>query len=316
MTIDAAADGSSLGNPGPSGWGWYVDADHWAAGGWARGTNNMGELMAVLDLLRQSAELPDDLRVHCDSRYVIDAVTKWTPGWKARGWRRADGQPVLNLELIQAIDEAMTARRKAGRKVEFVWVKGHAGHPLNEAADRLANGAATAYQNGSVPDPGPGFTGYAAGPAPRRTAAAEPVRMAPTRAHTVASAEPAGLFSLTATGPESADVPDDLETVIELERSLLAAAVRTRPRALEALLHPDWSEVGSSGRLLERESVVGGLAPVQAQLEVIEASKLADDVVLLVWRAVGPERASLRSSVWVRVDGQWRQRFHQGTVQA
>ncbi len=106
MTIDAAADGSSLGNPGPSGWGWYVDADRWAAGGWPRGTNNMGELMAVLDLLRQSAKLPDDLRVHCDSRYVIDAVTKWTPAWKARGWRKADGQPVLNLELIQAIDEA------------------------------------------------------------------------------------------------------------------------------------------------------------------------------------------------------------------
>jgi ribonuclease HI len=157
VTIDAAADGSSLGNPGPSGWGWYVDADHWAAGGWRRGTNNMGELMAVLDLLRQSEPLGEDLRVHCDSRYVIDAVTKWTPGWKAKGWRKADGKPVLNLDLIQAIDEQMGRRRAAGRRVDFVWVKGHAGHPLNEQADRLANGAATAYQGGGVPDPGPGF---------------------------------------------------------------------------------------------------------------------------------------------------------------
>ena len=74
--IIAAADGSSLANPGPSGWAWYIDDDRWAAGGWAHGTNNMGELMAVLDLLRQTADDPQELTVLCDSQYVINSLTK------------------------------------------------------------------------------------------------------------------------------------------------------------------------------------------------------------------------------------------------
>src|SRR5664279_4584663 len=86
--IIAAADGSSLSNPGPAGWAWYVDEDRWAAGGWAHGTNNMGELMAVLDLLRQTHG--EELRVLCDSQYAINCCTKWIPGWKRRWWRKAD----------------------------------------------------------------------------------------------------------------------------------------------------------------------------------------------------------------------------------
>ena len=154
MTIIAAADGSALGNPGPAGWGWYVDPSCWAAGGWAHGTNNMGELTAVLDLLQQSAHLDDELLVFCDSLYVINSVTKWMRGWKRRGWRKGDGKPVLNVEIMQALDVAVT-----GRKVEFRWVKGHSGHPLNEEADRLANQAAAAWRDGTPPEPGPGFAG-------------------------------------------------------------------------------------------------------------------------------------------------------------
>ena len=154
MTIIAAADGSALGNPGPAGWGWYVDDDCWAAGGWIRGTNNKAELTAVLDLLQQTAHLEDDLLVYCDSTYVINSVTTWMAGWKRRGWKKGDGQPVLNVEIMQALDAAMQ-----GRRVRFTWVKGHSGHPLNEAADRLANGAATAWRAGSAPPPGPGFEG-------------------------------------------------------------------------------------------------------------------------------------------------------------
>ena len=134
MTIIAAADGSALGNPGPAGWGWYVDGGCWAAGGWPHGTNNMGELTAVLDLLQQTAHVPDDLLVYCDSTYVINSITKWMPGWKRRGWKKGDGKPVLNVEIMRALDAAM-----AGRRVRFVWVKGHAGHPENERADELAN---------------------------------------------------------------------------------------------------------------------------------------------------------------------------------
>ena len=150
--IIAAADGSALGNPGPAGWAWYVDDDCWASGGWPHGTNNMGELMAVLDLLQQTAHLDEELLVYCDSTYVINTVTKWMAGWKRRGWRKGDGKPVMNVELVKGLDAAMQ-----GRRVTFEWVKGHAGHELNEAADRLANAAALAFRNGQEPDPGPGF---------------------------------------------------------------------------------------------------------------------------------------------------------------
>lgn len=152
MTITAAADGSALGNPGPNGWAWYIDDANWAAGGSPHGTNNQGELQAVLELLRATAAADDNLVIECDSRYVIDSVTKWMPGWKRRGWRKADGAPVLNRELLEGIDDALR-----GREVRFEWVKGHAGHPLNEAADERANAAAKAYQQQTEPARGPGF---------------------------------------------------------------------------------------------------------------------------------------------------------------
>ncbi|MGF2949254.1 ribonuclease H family protein [Microbacterium alcoholitolerans] len=153
MTITAAADGSALGNPGPNGWAWYIDEDRWAAGGSPHGTNNQGELRAVLELLVATAGIDEKLIIECDSRYVIDSVTKWMPGWKRRGWRKSDGGPVLNRDLLEGIDEAMR-----GRDVSFSWVKGHAGHPLNEAADERANAAARAYQKGDEPRRGPGFS--------------------------------------------------------------------------------------------------------------------------------------------------------------
>ncbi|MFT4259635.1 ribonuclease H family protein [Microbacterium sp.] len=153
MTITAAADGSALGNPGPNGWAWYIDDDNWAAGGSPHGTNNQGELQAVLELLRATAGTDEKLRIECDSKYVIDSITKWMPGWKRKGWRKSDGGPVLNRDLMEALDEAMR-----GRDVEFSWVKGHAGHPLNEAADERANAAAKAYQKKQAPQRGPGFT--------------------------------------------------------------------------------------------------------------------------------------------------------------
>ena len=163
--IIAAADGSALGNPGPAGWAWYIDDDHWASGGWAHGTNNMGELKAVLDLFEATASRPEaKLRVYCDSQYVINSLTKWMPGWKKKGWKKSDGKPVLNRDLLEALDQALT-----GRDYEFIWVKGHAGHELNEKVDSLANGAARAYQEGREPAHGPGFG------APAEPAAVEPV---------------------------------------------------------------------------------------------------------------------------------------------
>lgn len=158
MTITAAADGSSLGNPGPAGWAWYVDEDTWDAGGWPQGTNNLGELTAILRLLEATAETGEELHILADSQYAINVVSKWRLGWKKRGWTKADKKPIKNLELIQEIDRAME-----GRRVTFEWVKGHAGHHMNERADDLARACAEAYQAGRTPEPGPGFGGAARG---------------------------------------------------------------------------------------------------------------------------------------------------------
>ena len=153
MTTVVAVDGSALGNPGPAGWAWYVDENCWAAGGWPSSSNNRGELTALLELLKATAPTNEELHVLADSQYVINSVTKWIAGWKANGWRKADKKPVVNVDLMQAIDKAIT-----GRKVSFEWVRGHSGHPLNEAADDKARAAATAYQRHVSVESGPGWT--------------------------------------------------------------------------------------------------------------------------------------------------------------
>lgn len=153
MTTVVAIDGSALGNPGPAGWAWYVDENCWAAGGWPSSSNNRGELTALLELLKATAPTNEELHVLADSQYVINSVTKWIAGWKANGWRKADKKPVVNVDLMQAIDKAIT-----GRKVSFEWVRGHSGHPLNEAADDKARAAATAYQRHGSVESGPGWT--------------------------------------------------------------------------------------------------------------------------------------------------------------
>ncbi|QEO15445.1 ribonuclease HI [Agromyces intestinalis] len=152
--ITAAADGSALGNPGPAGWAWYVDDGCWAAGGWTRATNNQGELKAVLELLRATAHLDDELLIQCDSQYVINCVTKWMPGWKRKGWRKSDGKPVLNQDLLLELDAALV-----GRRYRFEWVRGHAGHAANEAADLRARAVAEAYRSGGEIPSGPGWSG-------------------------------------------------------------------------------------------------------------------------------------------------------------
>jgi ribonuclease HI len=324
VTLIAAADGSALGNPGPAGWAWYVDADRWASGGWPHGTNNMGELTAVLDLLQRTAGLDDDLLIYCDSMYVINSVTRWMPGWKRKGWRKGDGKPVLNVEIMKALDAAL-----AGRRVRFEWVKGHAGHPLNEEADRLANAAAVAFSQGRTADAGPGLGAAAGAPVPptaggavgqRRPAAAsaaEPPEPAlgSRRSRRVAPAEPEDLFSAMAdqsTEPE----PSDTERVIALERELLGDRVRSDPASMAALLHPDWCEIGRSGRLWSRSDALAEIGPLPApvRLDVLAVHRVDAATILLIWRAIGGEDSTLRSSLWVK-DGDWRQRFHQGTTE-
>lgn len=204
MTIKAAADGSSLGNPGPAGWAWYVDEDTWDAGGWPQGTNNLGELTAILRLLEATAETGEELHILADSQYAINVVSKWRLGWKKRGWTKADKKPIKNLELIQEIDRAME-----GRRVTFEWVKGHAGHHMNERADDLARACAEAYQAGRTPEPGPGFGGASRGTASADQASGDQPDEGATAV--TASLEPHNVPAAT-DAPESAPASRDAAT--------------------------------------------------------------------------------------------------------
>ncbi|MEX5257548.1 RNase H family protein [Kocuria arenosa] len=328
MTITAAADGSALGNPGPAGWAWYIDDNTWRAGGWPHGTNNMGELKAVLDLLEATAHRPDEpLRVLCDSQYVINSITKWMPGWKKKGWKKRDGKPVLNVELMKALDAAM-----AGRNVHFEWVKGHAGHELNEAADLRARAVATAFQTGRPAPEGPGFDGASRHPdgAGPRTPAAEPVDAAPPAEDPDPDAfedghDPDLLSELLAHEEELARGRSARETVQALERDLLRPEVRADPGRLGQLLHEAFAEVGASGSWWSRQDVLDrlprepGLGAVD--VHVLEATELGAAAVHLVYRLTAGDRTSLRSSLWVREDsrnelGPWQLRFHQGTYES
>ena len=141
-----STDGSALSNPnGPMGWAW---ADHQGgdadAGGASNGTNQIGELCAVLQALRaHPGERP--LVIETDSQYAINCSTTWVPGWKKKGWKNSQGKPVKNRPLIEAIDQEIQARSGS---VRFVWVKGHAGDTFNEKVDTLARGYATAAGKG------------------------------------------------------------------------------------------------------------------------------------------------------------------------
>ena len=130
-------DGACKGNPGPGGWGAVLQAggghekELW--GGEPNTTNNRMELMAAIMAL-EALKRPCKVELHTDSKYVMQGITEWMRGWKARGWLTADKKPVKNADLWQRLDAA-----RARHDVKWRWVKGHAGHELNERADQLAN---------------------------------------------------------------------------------------------------------------------------------------------------------------------------------
>jgi ribonuclease HI len=129
-------DGACKGNPGPGGWGAvlrYNGSEKRLCGGEPGTTNNRMELTAAIQALQQLSE-PCEVLLHTDSTYVMKGLTEWLPGWKRRGWRTADGKAVKNQDLWQLLDSAC-----ARHKIEWRWVKGHAGDPGNELADQLAN---------------------------------------------------------------------------------------------------------------------------------------------------------------------------------
>ncbi|MGV6819922.1 MAG: ribonuclease HI [Parvularcula sp.] len=128
-------DGACSGNPGPGGWGVLIlkeGCQSTLCGGASETTNNRMELMAAIKAL-EAVEAGTALTLHTDSTYVKNGVTDWIKGWKRNGWRTASRKPVKNKDLWEQLDELATAR-----KVEWKWVKGHAGNEGNERADELA----------------------------------------------------------------------------------------------------------------------------------------------------------------------------------
>ncbi len=133
-------DGACSGNPGPGGWGAILmSGSHRKEikGGEEHTTNNRMELMAVISAL-ESMKYNSDVELWTDSQYVKNGITAWIHSWKRNGWKTADKKPVKNAELWQQLDAA-----RASHKIEWKWVKGHAGHPENERADELARAAIT-----------------------------------------------------------------------------------------------------------------------------------------------------------------------------
>ena len=133
--VEIYTDGACSGNPGPGGWGVllrYGDHEKELNGGEAETTNNRMEMMAVIKALEAIKGQPK-IELYTDSKYVMQGITEWIDGWKARGWKTAAKKPVKNVDLWQEMDALVGAH-----DVRFHWVKGHAGHEGNERADSLA----------------------------------------------------------------------------------------------------------------------------------------------------------------------------------
>jgi ribonuclease HI len=139
-------DGACKGNPGPGGWGAVLafnGTERELFGGEPATTNNRMELTAVIEALAALTR-PCRVVLHTDSQYVQKGITEWIRGWKARGWRTASKEPVKNADLWKKLDEIVRSH-----DIEWIWVKGHAGHVGNERADALANRGVASLGAGS-----------------------------------------------------------------------------------------------------------------------------------------------------------------------
>ncbi len=134
--VEAYTDGACRGNPGPGGWGVLLRYSHHEkqlCGGERETTNNRMEMLAAIMAL-ESLSRPARVRLTTDSQYVQKGISEWLAQWKRRGWKTASKKPVKNVDLWQRLDRAA-----ARHQVEWLWTRGHSGHPENELADQLAN---------------------------------------------------------------------------------------------------------------------------------------------------------------------------------
>ena len=135
MSINIYTDGACSGNPGPGGWGAILcwnDHEKELSGGEDETTNNRMEMMAVIKGL-EALKKDSEVTIYTDSKYVKQGAEEWLVGWKARGWKSASKKPVKNQDLWEQIDSLLNTH-----SVTFIWVKGHAGHEMNERVDKLA----------------------------------------------------------------------------------------------------------------------------------------------------------------------------------
>ncbi|MDP3600610.1 MAG: ribonuclease HI [Bosea sp. (in: a-proteobacteria)] len=144
-TVEVWTDGACSGNPGPGGWGVilsYKGKQKELSGGEANTTNNRMELMGAIAAL-ESLTRPCTVALHTDSQYLRQGITAWIHGWKKNGWKTADRKPVKNEELWKRLDAALKQH-----KIEWKWVKGHAGDEMNERADELARAGMAPFKPG------------------------------------------------------------------------------------------------------------------------------------------------------------------------
>jgi ribonuclease HI len=242
----------------------------------------------------------------------------------------------MNLELLKELD-----RELAGRKYTFEWVKGHAGHDLNEAADERARAAATAYQQGVAARSGPGFAGAPVAAGQSRTAAGAGSAAAKAGSGlAAASTEPSPAVGASPFGQAPFEEPDLFseleaeafneaeaagaepgpEAIVEaLERELAGTEARGDIGRTGVLLHPDFMEIGSSGRVWTRDAMMMALEEDpghHTELEILGADRIGTSAVLLTYRSYTRSGTVLRSSLWVQDGTKWRLRFHQGTPEA
>jgi len=136
--VEIFTDGACRGNPGPGGWGVllrFKNVEKTLKGSEKETTNNRMELQAAISAL-ETLTRPCKIILTTDSRYVMDGIQQWLPGWKQRGWRTSGKKPVKNEDLWRKLDELVN-----GHEIEWRWVRGHSGHPENELVDQLANQA-------------------------------------------------------------------------------------------------------------------------------------------------------------------------------